>query len=126
MRLELSPLAMVFFALAAVFLIGFAIAMNRRSLPIDLGGWYRDAAVAITVTGNDAFYWNQEGPIPIADFTAELSRRRPVHGYDGLSIGGDQRALHGNVMRIYDEARAAGEKEVGFYPRLREGPAAGH
>lgn len=122
-RLELSPLAVVLFALLGVFFAGIAVSRNRHAVPVDIG--YHggaDADVVILVTGNDAYFWNRDGPLPVAGVGEEMKRRRPVAGFKGIVVQGDHLALFGDVVRVYDELRAAGETRVGLQTRVAPTP----
>lgn len=102
-------------------------ALSGRSLPFtrnpaDVSKAIAESRITITATGDQRFYWNREGPIPLADFGPRLAAWLKTVQAPQVRIGADESARLGDTMSLLDEARRQGVKDVRLEARTRSAP----
>lgn len=118
-RIEIIPLIDVIFFLLATFVL-FTLSLNKiNSIPVDLpqasavprGFAADDEMVVLQVSEPGTAYWNKE-----AISTSEIPRRlldyKASTAVPRVLVSGDDKARHGDAVRVLDEVRKAGITQV--------------
>ena len=122
-RIEIIPLIDVIFFLLATFVL-FTLSLNRlQSVPIDLPESVIDQSnkaepVVIQVSDGGTYFWNRE-IITHADLESRLQGLRQQEADPSVLIAGDQYALFGPTIELFDLVRSVGIEKVSVETRPR-------
>ena len=81
-----------------------------------------DVEVTLTATRDHQFYWNKEGPLPLAAASERLALWHKTGSAGRVTIAADEFALLGDTMGLYNEARRLGVADVRLESRTRPTP----
>jgi biopolymer transport protein ExbD len=121
-RIEIIPLIDVIFFLLATFVL-FTLSLNRlQSVQIDLPESVIDPSnkaepVVIQVSDSGTYFWNRE-IITHSDLESRLQGLRQ-EADPSVLIAGDQYALFGPTIELFDLVRSVGIEKVSVETRVR-------
>lgn len=102
-------------------------ALSGRTLPFtrnpaDISRAIVESRLIVTATGDQRFYWNKEGPIPLADFGPRLASWLKTVQAPQVRIAADESARLGDTINLLNEARRQGVTDVRIETRTRPTP----
>ncbi len=115
------------FVRAVVVLISLGAvyyALSGRGFPVASQTVAPDAATGaiLTATRDHQFYWDQEGPLPLAEARARLAGWIKTHPAPRVVIAADESALLGDTMALFNEARRQGVVQLKIEAQTRTAP----
>lgn len=123
-RIEIIPLIDVIFFLLATFVL-FTLSLNRlQSVPVDLPESVlrpnpQDVEpVIIQVSDRGTYFWNRE-IATLDEIRQRLRGLKEVEADPRIMIAGDQYALFGPAIELFDLVRQMGIEKVSIETRVR-------
>ncbi|MDF1800607.1 MAG: biopolymer transporter ExbD [Planctomycetota bacterium] len=126
-RVELLPLLDVVFLLLAVLLFSMVTMVRSHVVPVDLPslatGEARELAAVLVLSVEAGGQLSLAGePIDTPALEAILRERRAAASDDlAVMVHADREARHGDVTRVFDVLRAAGQERVFLVGKPGEG-----
>ena len=126
-RIEIIPLIDIMFFLLAAFMM-VSIQMSKTEyIKVHLPSAtqsrqdFRPDMVNIAVDKSGAV-WLEKKEISLADLGLVLSNRFHANPDLPIYISGDRDTLHGDMVKVYETARAVGIQKVSFMTESRQTP----
>jgi biopolymer transport protein ExbD len=118
-RIEIIPLIDIMFFLLAAFMLVSLSMVNLKSVKVNLPtavtatSEVRKDILDISVDQSGAA-WLDKQPIAPNELTRALAARKSANPNLKVFISGDEKALHGDIIRVLDAVRSAGIDKVAF------------
>jgi biopolymer transport protein ExbD len=127
-RIVIIPLIDIMFFLLAAFMMISLEMSKTENIKVNLPPAtqsrqdFRPDLVNIAVDKSGTV-WLEKKEISLADLGQTLSNRFRANPDLPVYISGDRDALHGDMVKVYEAARAVGVQKISFMTDTRPGPA---
>ena len=127
-RIVIIPLIDIMFFLLAAFMMVSLEMSKTENTKVNLPSAtqsrqdFRPDMVNIAVDKSGTV-WLEKKEISLADLGYALSNRFRANPDLPVYISGDRDALHGDMVKVYEAARAVGVQKISFMTDSRPGPA---
>jgi biopolymer transport protein ExbD len=128
-RIVIIPLIDIMFFLLAAFMMVSLEMSKTENIKVNLPSAsesrqdFRPDMVNIAVD-KSGVVWLEKKEISLADLGLTLSNRFGANPELPVYISGDRDTLHGDMVKVYETARAVGIQKVAFMTDSRQNPTA--
>jgi biopolymer transport protein ExbD len=118
-RIVIIPLIDIMFFLLAAFMMVSLEMSKTENIKVNLPSAtqsrqdYRPDMVNIAVDKSGRV-WLEKKEVSLADLALDLSNRFQANPDLPVYVSGDRDALHGDMVKVYEVARAAGVQKIAF------------